>query len=274
MRVCIVAQPTIMAHRHRWREISPAAVMACVDTFRRCMAWIRRHVPGSCPLCAQRTMAGELCRYCQASVLASMTTQVPRCLRCCLSLDSQGHCADCRRQRFAFDRVTAVFDYAHPGDLLVRRYKEEHRFGLAPMLAGMMSDALDRAVLSEGAPDIVVPVPGHARALRDRGFSPAAELAVHLSFVRGLPIDYRLLLRRDHWAVAQKTLGREARARQAGSLYHCSRSVRGLHVMVVDDVVTTGSTLHAVAKALKAAGANRVSAVVLARTPDHRSSGR
>src|SRR5690606_30243402 len=119
-------------------------------------------IPGACPLCAQRTMAGVLCRYCQVSVLASMVRPAPRCLLCCLLLDSQGHCADCRRQRFAFDGVTAVFDYAHPGDLLVRQYKERHRFGLAPMLAGMMSEALDRAVPSGGAPHIVVPVPGHA----------------------------------------------------------------------------------------------------------------
>jgi ComF family protein len=173
-----------------------------------------------------------------------------------------------------FDRVLAVFDYADPGDLLVRQYKHLCRFGMAPMLARLLSRALDQAVVPLAAPDCVVPVPSHPSMLRQRGFSPAAQLAVHLCHLRGWHAHLGVLARRTHTGLPQKALGRLQRAQQAQGMYHCTRSVNGLSVLVVDDVMTTGSTLNAVAEALLHAGAVSVNGLVLARTPAHQARAR
>lgn len=266
-----MAHTAIMNHTRPLREFIPFAVRAACVHGRSGLRWLRNHVPGACPLCHERSSGARLCPICHGFVMASMNNERARCPCCCLAGYSHA-CPDCARQPFAFERAIAVFDYAHPGDLLIRQFKMQLRFGMAPMLAAMLAQAYAQATPALPAPDLVVPVPGHPQALRARGFSPARELAAQLCSLQGWRADYRLLSHRAVAGVSQKRLGRRRRAEQAASLYDCTRGLAGARVLVVDDVMTTGSTLNAVAQALLAAGAGQVVCLVLARTPERARS--
>jgi len=202
------------------------------------------------------------------------------------------HCAACLAEPQPFSRTIAAFDYAPPGDALVLMLKTQLRLSMAPVLARMMAQALREAAAQTGAlavgvpgagmsdtaaggrqcaaflpPDLLlVPVPASRASLRQRGMNPAAEIARSLAAELALPAP-RLLLARRRETPRQATLGRRARQRGAAGLFVCTGPVRGRHVAVVDDVMTTGSTVGAAAAVLMAAGAASVTVLVAARTP-------
>jgi len=110
----------------------------------------------------------------------------------------------------------------------------------------------------------MVPVPLHPSRLRSRGYNQSALLAREVSKLTGLPVKEDLLVRVKD-APPQMGLGRENRWRNVGSAFQCVGDLRNQAVLLVDDVVTTGSTMSACASALKSAGAASVWGLALAR---------
>ncbi len=233
--------------------------MAYLSRLRECFAT-------DCPLCECPAQGGDLCSTCQEAVLRSMRTAARRCAVCMLALDESGGCPLCTAQFPAFERIIAAFDYAEPGDFLVHRLKSGRRFVLAPMLARMLAQAVRQAPQPLPGNTILVPVPASRAAIMERGFNPAAEIARYLSRELGLACRPELL-RRAREGRRQAGLLRTERMRNAHSLYDCPQRVDGLRIAVVDDVLTTGSTLHSIAGMFKCAGAASVCGLVLARTP-------
>jgi ComF family protein len=115
------------------------------------------------------------------------------------------------------------------------------------------------------APDLVVPVPLHARRLRERGFSPAAQLARACARAARVPCAPVLLARRRD-TPSQTGLSRAARRRNVAGAF-VARAAAPPRVWLVDDVATTGSTLSEAARALRRAGAREVLGVCLAHRP-------
>jgi len=150
-----------------------------------------------------------------------------------------------------------------------------HRFKYpAPGLAGLDPGALavaqawiaEAGVRAEGPPDLVVPVPLHPRRLRQRGFNPAGLLAAAAARACGAPADPTALVRlRD--TPSQTGLDRRQRRANVRGAFAARRPVPA-RVWLVDDVVTTGSTLAEAARALRRAGARRVIGVCAASTPE------
>lgn len=142
--------------------------------------------------------------------------------------------------------------------------------GLAGLDPGAEAVALglvrEAAALVPGPPpDALVPVPLHPARIRRRGFAPAAVLARALARERGIPV--LAALRRVRDTPTQTGLDRSGRQRNVAGCFVAARALPDASVWLVDDVVTTGATLGEAARALRAAGARRVAAVCLARTP-------
>lgn len=231
-------------------------------------------IPCACALCG-RDDDSALCEGCNAQFFQR---HVRRCLRCALPLPSlpslpgedrfDATCGACLKQPPAFDATIAAVDYAAPVDQLVLALKYGSRLALAPLLAAMMRDTLLRT------PEFPLParlacVPLGARRLAERGFNQALEIARPLSRSLGIQLDPQLIWRvRD--TRAQALLHPDERRKNIRNAFIVPTNsidrLRGLHVGVVDDVMTTGETLQEVAATLKRFGAARVTNFVFART--------
>ncbi|MFT4257702.1 MAG: ComF family protein [Pseudoxanthomonas sp.] len=225
--------------------------------WRRAGRWL---LSPRCLLCHEAGTNGrDLCRAC--------TTALPwnrsACLRCALPLPVAGVCGHCLHQPPPLAQAHAAFVYGFPLDRLAPRFKFHHDLAAGQLLAGLMADAF--AALPR--PEALLPVPLHRRRLRRRGFDQALELAKPLSRVLNLPLRADLL-RRHRATAAQSELDAVARQRNLRDAFVVETRQRlPQHVVLVDDVMTTGATLHAAANALLRAGVARVDAWVCARVP-------
>ena len=135
---------------------------------------------------------------------------------------------------------------------------------LAPDMGELLARHMESVRL--GA-DLIVPVPLHRRRERERGYNQAALLARDLSRRTGLPVAPALRRTRDT-PPQVATVGPEERRANIEGAFECVADVRGRRVLLVDDVVTTGSTMGACATPLKAAGASKVLGLAFARQPE------
>lgn len=228
-------------------------------------------VPSACWLCDSRTRAGRVCPYCYGRVVASMNSGVSRCQVCALAGYEHSGCPDCLVLTPAFDRVIAAFDYDFPGRMLVQQFKQQRRFVLSRPLAQMMILALEESVQSLDTRAVVIPVPASSASLRQRGFNPAALLARDIACHYGLRYRPSWIRRSDHIRMRspQKMRSRRDRLLETDGLFQCTDfpAIHVQTVLLVDDVMTTGSTLHTMARLLKHEGVASVTGLVLARTP-------
>ena len=218
-----------------------------------------------CQVCASWDGQG-LCAACRSRFAPA---RLQACPRCALHCPGGRVCGNCLRQPPPYAGCTAAVDYGFPWDRLVARLK----FQAQPELAGLLAELMHRALLDAAPPvatvQAVLPVPLSPARLAERGYNQAWELARRLARRLRLPAQADSLLRL-HDTPHQVGLSRAARERNlSGSLWVDGRAGRvdGLHLALVDDVLTTGSTASAATRALLAAGAASVQVWVLARTP-------
>ncbi len=222
------------------------------------------------PLCmACRTTVGAPGRLCPECWAAVDFIAAPFCHRCGLPFAYDtgpgAVCAACASASPPFDRARAAVRYGDTARRLVGGFKYGDRTHLAPALAKLL--LRPGAALLEDA-DLLVPVPLHPRRLIARRFNQSAMLARALSMLCRVAVSTDALTR--HRATpAQAGLGREGRARNvAGAFRVPSRQragIAGRHIVLIDDVLTTGATANACARALRRADAERIDVLTLAR---------
>ena len=223
--------------------------------------------PAHCAHCAGRVEDGaDLCPEC--AILIERIAE-PRCEACSQPFDgaisSKFICPNCRNARFSFRCAVAVVRSHRTIRDLVHRLKYGREMWLGRVLARIQAEGLDDPRLADGAFDALVPVPLHPRRLRERQFNQASILAGHLSCFTGLPVLE--CLRRTRYTNTQTRLGRKGRTQNLRDAFALrqSESVIGMDLLLVDDVLTTGSTLDACASILLASGARSVRALTVAR---------
>jgi len=179
-----------------------------------------------------------------------------------------GDCASALPAPPQFDDATAAFSYAFPVDRLVLRFKYAGDLAIGHWLAGALAERVRR----EARPDLLVAPPSTRERLRRRGFNPALEIAKSVGRSLGVrcAIDG---LDRIRETIPQPGLARRERERNLEGAFDCRLALDGLHVALVDDVMTTGATANAASNVLKQRGAARVSLWVVARTPGGRPFG-
>jgi ComF family protein len=213
--------------------------------------------PEACRLCETRGATLALCRAC----LDDIEPLGPACGRCARPLAAAAaRCGGCLPPDSAIASVRAPFRYAFPLDSLLHALKFRGDLAVLPAIALALQQGLPALPLSL---DIVVPVPLHRRRARSRGFNQSELLARAVARPLGLPVASRVL-RRSRDTPAQSALPAAARRRNVRGAFTCRR-LDGEHVLLVDDVLTTGATAEAAARAMLAAGAGCVHVLVLMR---------
>jgi ComF family protein len=192
------------------------------------------------------------------------------CQTCALPLPGTGlTCGQCLKQPPAFERVAAPWSYSFPLDTLITRFKHSAKWPFGRLLADLLAQYLQHRFDEDlNRPDALVPVPLATKRLRQRGFNQAAMLARWLGGHLDIPCDEMLLLRTQDTS-AQQDLNAEARKKNLRNAFALipGAQIKGRHLALVDDVLTTGATAQALARLLMDAGAARVDVYCLARTP-------
>jgi ComF family protein len=222
---------------------------------------LMRAWPPCCLACGERGHGGrDLCLPCAQALPWNRTA----CPTCALPLPQAAPaCGACLRRAPPLDAIHAAFVYARPFDRLLPRLKFHGDLAAGRLLSQLMIDAF--AGLPR--PDAIVPLPLHRARLRQRGYDQALELARPLARAFALPLRSDVL-QRLRATTAQSELGALARRRNVRDAFAVGDATNlPPHVALVDDVMTTGATLHAAAKALRRVGVQRVDAWVCARVP-------
>lgn len=217
-------------------------------------------LPPRCVVCGYPGPSGrDLCTACHAA----LPWLSAACRQCALQLplDDDGLCGICQHEPPPLDAVHAAFDYAFPLDRLLPRLKFHRDFAAGRVLTQCMAERF--AALPR--PSLLVPLPLHRKRLRARGFNQALELARPLAKALDIPLNTQLLQRHKSTA-AQSTLNADARLRNVCDAFSVNvRAPIPESVVLFDDVMTTGASLHAAADTLREAGVRHVEAWVCAR---------
>ena len=223
--------------------------------------------PPSCTVCAAAVKDREyLCDACDDKITRIVP---PFCIKCSEpfngAIDGTFSCANCAQRDIHFDAAVAA--YRSRG--IVRRVILDFKYGKQIYLRHLVGEWLCAAFRDERLCgrtfDLAIPVPLHPARQRERGFNQAELLAEILG--RHMSIRTRPALERTRYTTTQTAFDRSERMENLRDAFRLRKNadVRGLRVLLVDDVLTTGSTLSECARILKAAGASSVHAVTAAR---------
>ncbi len=221
-------------------------------------------LPWRCALCAGPAPGGlELCEGCEAD-LPRVAQACPRCALALAATDASGLCRRCAAQPPRFHRALAPLAYEYPADRLLLGLKFGGRAHLARALARQIAvkvrEEAERGLLD--MPDALVPVPLHPKRLAERGFNQAEEIARFVGRDLGVPVRPKICRRVRPTKMQSRLSDEERRANVAGA-FLCSETPR--RPAIVDDVITTGATVDAMAGALATAGAEHLQVWAVAR---------
>src|SRR5690242_9545573 len=217
--------------------------------------------PAHCLLCGDQGVRGlELCGAC--------FTELPwnrhACPRCAAALPPDadaGLCGACLKTPPAWDEARSPLAYAYPVDKLIQRFKFDGDLAAGRLLGELLAEFL---AAGEARPDFILPVPLHPARLKERGFNQAMELARPLKKRLKLPVRPGAC-ERVRATEVQSKLDAKERRKNLQDAFAVKESVDGKHIAILDDVVTTGTTVEILAGVLRDAGAARVSVWSVAR---------
>jgi competence protein ComFC len=222
--------------------------------------------PAHCAHCGRRVEEGrDWCEECASGI---ERVKPPRCETCSHPYDGMSSdliCPNCRGEEFAFVCAVTVARSQRSVRSVIHRLKYNREMWLARVLAKIQSEGFADMRLAGVVFDALVPVPLHPRRLRERQFNQAAILAEYLSKTSGIPVCE--ILRRTRYTGTQTGLNRRARRQNLRDAFSLRQDVdvTNLDLLLVDDVLTTGSTLDACAAILIKYGARSVRALTVAR---------
>lgn len=215
--------------------------------------WIRSVLkqlnPTFCPLCDQ-TLAADLslCADCQAS-LQPIEHACPQCGNPLPPGTPIGlHCGACLNTPPYFDRVHAPLHYQPPLSNLITAYKFNQQLAHARLFAHLIGQAIRRA--HGMLPEIIIPVPLHPIRQRERGYNQALEIARLLGKQFRIPVDSHSI-QRTRATQPQSDLDARDRNRNVRGAFMLAKELPYQHIALIDDVLTTGSTVNEIARLLK-----------------------
>lgn len=224
---------------------------------------LAQHLPSQCAIC-HAWPAQRLCHACTARFAVPQ----PRCHTCAMPLSTNSQplqCSACLRQPPPLDACIAAVTYGYPWSSAITQFKFQGDPGWAGALAALLRST-PQAAPALAAADWVLPIPLSRQRLQERGFNQALLLARLLAPGK---VSADVLLRLQH-TTAQSQLPRAQRLSNLSGALAIEPlrqpQLQGKTIVLIDDVMTTGATLHTAAQVLRQAGAAHITALVVART--------
>ena len=221
-------------------------------------------LPATCIICQlPAKQKVDLCPWCERD----LPWLKHCCYRCALPLKTNENsllCGACLQQQPPFERSIALFNYATPIDNLLKQLKFHQRLVNAKILGALMARKIASSYQKQALPEIIIPIPLHPRRLRQRGYNQALELARPIANYLHIKID-KFNCRRHRYTEAQFSLNAKQRKQNLRNAFTIKK-LPATHIAIVDDVMTTGSTIKEFSYALCNAGAIKVDVWVCART--------
>lgn len=203
-----------------------------------------------------------LCHYCQADLPFIETS----CQQCSIPLPAnQPHCGICLNTMPFYDKTLCAVSYEQHIPGLIHRFKTCHDNATGRLLAELLLAKVHQEKFNI---DCIVATPMHWQRNLQRGNNHSYLLAKILSRSLDIPLHRSLLLRQRPTPI-QKVLTARQRKQNLKNAFFCPAPPSGLRIAIIDDVMTTGSTMNEMAQTLKSAGAREVHCWAIARTPKH-----
>ena len=219
---------------------------------------------GRCVTCLSPRASHGLCRDCRADLPRNRW----HCATCALPMafPSPGMCCgECQSSPPPFSRALIPWRYQFPVDGMIGRYKYHGHRKFARPLLNDFGEFLKQELAPANRPDTLIPAPMHWLRRWQRGFNQAQDIAEYLGAHLDIPVAARSV-RRNRRVKAQRSLGRAGRLTNLDGVFEVCGQIPH-RVAIVDDVVTTGATVRALARVLADAGACEIQVWALARTP-------
>lgn len=220
---------------------------------------LRRLLPAQpCVLCGTMSRDGLWCAACNAALPYLNAAYCPVCV---LPTPGGEICGHCLKQPPSFNRTIAVFSYAFPLDKLIQAMKYNGQLALAQAFARKLLPRIDKSNL----PDYLIAMPLHPAKLRARGFNQSQLIAATLAHELKIELLTHACQRvRD--TPPQSALPWDERRKNVRNAFSCDKDLNGKRIALVDDVLTTGASLNALAESVLKKGAHEITAWVVART--------
>jgi len=241
--------------------------------FKRLSSLVSNLFPSRCILCSNTVTLPavqtgvELCEPCHNRLPFNKNN----CTHCALPLAAEVTeptlCGRCIKAPPKYDYSHSIFRYEEEIISLVHQLKFSEKITYARSLGQLLSSAYEvDYFLKNEKPECLLPVPLHTSRLRQRGFNQSIEIARTLSKQHDIPIEYNAVVRQRITA-SQTGLNAKQRQTNINGAFNVIKKIPYKHMLIIDDVVTTGATVNALAKLLKKNNVERVGVLSIARAP-------
>lgn len=218
--------------------------------------------PPRCPLCEKvlpHKAGGKRIMACRECVRRLKLIDSPRCMKCGKQLDNMEHeyCGDCKKRSHSFERGAGAAAYSEDLRLSVHRFKYKCRREYAPFYAWLIFKQCE-SLIRQWDIDVIMPVPMHERKKKIRGYNQAELIAEELGKLTGIKVDSKALARTRN-TQPMKELNDIERSKNLQNAFKMNNNVLEYkHILLVDDIYTTGCTIDACADVLHRAGTQKV----------------
>ncbi|MFI3196094.1 MAG: ComF family protein [Methylococcaceae bacterium] len=221
-------------------------------------------LPPTCVFCGNAGyLQRDLCQPC----LQQLPLNQPSCFQCGARLNTADlvgiPCGHCLNQPPAFDHTLAPFIYHGAIRHLITGLKFRADYKNARLLGQLLAHHVQQSTIDK--PQLILPIPLHRSRYRERGFNQALEIARTVGQALQLPIDLSSC-QRQRDTPHQTGLSAKERRKNLKNAFRLTQAIKADHLVLLDDVMTTGTTVNELARVLKKAGARRVDVWVCART--------
>lgn len=213
--------------------------------------------------------------YGKISLCEGCRTDLPiiefACHSCALAMESDNEgslCGQCINQQYtnqlSVDYAMSLYHYATPVDYLIKQIKFHQNLSVTAVLADLLKTHIETNGLEHDLPEAILPVPLHKNRLVKRGFNQALEIIKPLAKAQNILLLLGVI-ERSKDTLEQTNLNRQDRLKNISGSFTLLKKPAHSHIVIVDDVVTTGATTNELAKLLKQAGVEKVGVWSLAR---------